>query len=157
MKDGVKLKVEGLDLVLNNLEELASEFQLKAGRSALRKVGKQMAEEIKERAPVDTGLLKSSIRAKGTKITSYGVRVSAGADYTKGGNAAHLIEYGHKQVFRKGFGQYVQTGTASSQPFVRPALYNNKNKYAQTLMEGVDLALGKLEKKAAKQGKRFKR
>lgn len=147
------IKIEGIEELIKSLESIIPEYQQKAGRSAMRQVGREMAKEITKRVPVDTGALKDSIRPKLPKITNYGIRVSAGADYAKGGNHAHLVEFGHKQVFRAGFGRYINKGEAPGQPFIRPALYANKEKYVKLILEATDKALSKLERKAAKQGR----
>lgn len=154
---GDALQVEGLKEVLENIKNLYPEIQEKSGRSAMRQVGKEMRNEILKRVPVDQGDLKGSIREKLPKVEPWGVRVSAIADYAKGGNHAHLVEYGHKQVFKLRNGKKIVIGTEEPAPFIRPALYHNAEKYVGTAAIGIEKALVKLERKAIKNGTRFRK
>ena len=61
--DKTFLKIEGLDVLIEELNKIGDEERIeKIKRTALRKAGNLIRDEMKKEAPVDTGAMKESIR-----------------------------------------------------------------------------------------------
>ena len=58
---GIKLKVSGVNILLNDLDKYSNDIQKKVG-DEIQQWGKNTVEAAKRDVPVDTGALKSSIR-----------------------------------------------------------------------------------------------
>src|SRR5690349_414996 len=90
------VKIHGMDKLLKKLHELPDKLEKKVYRQALRAGLKEILPEVKERAPVDSGLLKSLIRIKAGKrkrgLILLDIAVSIGKAFY-----GRMVEYGHKQ------------------------------------------------------------
>ena len=61
--DKTFLKIEGLDVLIEELNKIGDEERIeKIKRTALRKAGNLIRDEMKKEAPVDEGKMKESIR-----------------------------------------------------------------------------------------------
>lgn len=141
------IKLEGLDALQTSLRELPDRAARSVLRRVLRKVAAPIAEDIANRAPVDFGDLKRSIKVSGTlsrsarrkyrKANPDDVEVFIGPDSRP---AAHLQEFG--------------TRDAPAQPFVRPAWDKAKssllNEIRDELATEIIKAKGRAARKAAK-------
>ena len=104
MSATIKLDTTGLD-------EIAAKLDMRT-EQVLKACAIQVEAEAKVRAPVITGYLKNSIKARRVNSKTYHVEV--GADY-----GIH-VEFGHlTKPFRKSYG--VQRFVAAK-PFLRPAV-----------------------------------
>ena len=100
----IKLDTTGLD-------EIAAKLDMRT-EQVLKSAAFQIEAEAKDRAPVDTGNLKNSIKARRVNAKEY--RVDVGAEY------GVFVELGHlTKPFRKSYG--VQRFVAA-QPFLTPAV-----------------------------------
>jgi HK97 gp10 family phage protein len=141
---------EGFDELTKLLKQLPMELRRKALKSALRKGAEVIADEAKSRAPVDTGALRDSIKARpATRLrnkTAVGYRVVAGDDDYKGDQFyAAFIEYGFfKQPVRRvgnriwSFPRGVGTPTwQPPRPFMRPSLESKRSQASKAIADAV--------------------
>jgi HK97 gp10 family phage protein len=86
------MKLQGMEGVKGLMKGLPEQVQKKIARETLKKAGATMAQEVKNRVPVDSGALKNSIK---TRISLKGkfqtVSIEAGG---KDAWYARLVEYG---------------------------------------------------------------
>ncbi len=109
------------------LEKVFDQFEVnlrkKIARKAIRKAAKPVRDTAIARAPVDTGLLKKSIKVRAMKRSrknkhTVAVRVVTGEGFFKG------------EAFYGGFLEYGTT-RMRARPFMRPAHDENKNTVRQ--------------------------
>lgn len=93
----LKIKVEGIDKVIENIDKYNDEIQNKI-KQVLADGGMKIQTEAQNRAPVRTGALRASIEYKPNELQ---VEVVAGVDY------ASFVEFG--------------TRFMEPQPFLTPA------------------------------------
>jgi HK97 gp10 family phage protein len=135
------VRVEGLEGILSRLEGVTNPEQLK------RNMGKACAfveRAAKEKAPKDTGALRGSITSK---VEIDGVDV-VGVVYTPLEYAPY-VEYGTGLFAEKGGradvpwsyqddeGNWHSTSGQKPQPFMRPALDENRQAIVRILKEGI--------------------
>lgn len=129
-----EVELEGLDKVLSSLDELAKEEII---AQALGKACALVERTAKEKAPKDTGALRRSITSEvrgnhGIVFTplEYAPYVEFGTGlFAEGGD-------GRKDVpwrYQDDEGNWWETIGQRPQPFMRPALYENKNKILEIL------------------------
>lgn len=146
-----EVKIEGIDELIATLAQLTPEIQNKSGRSAMRRVSLEMSADLKANAPVgETGNLKNAVMQRASVHLMSGAivafaKVKYGAD---AGPHAHLVELGHALVKGKYLGRKT-IGFVEAHPFMKPTLYNGRQKWVNIAAEGVEQALQKLKKKGA--------
>lgn len=137
----MNIELEGIDEVFDSLDSLVDETKLK---KAMQKCCAIVERSAKEKAPKDTGELRRSITSK---IDGAGLGIE-GVVYTP-------LEYGPYVEFGTGLfaenggrtdvpwcyqddkGEWHSTSGMHPHPYMRPALYENRDKIIQTLKEGV--------------------
>jgi HK97 gp10 family phage protein len=126
----LKTYIEGLDEVLKLVEELGD-----AAADALDKAAKAGADIVlaaaKQKVPVDTGELRDSLILKKSKTKKPNIK----SEYyvTKKSGAKHFAP--------------VELGTSKmkAQPFLRPAIDENKRNIAKTVNDEVLKAIGRIK------------
>ena len=137
----MSIELEGLDEVFDSLDSLVDETKLK---KAMQKCCAIVERSAKEKAPKDTGELRRSITSR---VDGAGLGIE-GVVYTP-------LEYGPCVEFGTGLfaenggrtdvpwcyqddkGEWHSTSGMHPHPYMRPALYENRDKIIQTLKEGV--------------------
>lgn len=138
--------LDGLKDLNKALKKLNGKVSGSIARRSIGKAGRVMRDEIKTRAPVDTGNLRNSIRSKVSKLGRTGFAAKIGPGKVMGrdrdtkksfikadGWYAHIVERGSKshKIPRRGtkplkiggklvMGPVTHPGTAP-RPFIRPA------------------------------------
>ncbi|WP_421794294.1 HK97-gp10 family putative phage morphogenesis protein [Hydrocarboniphaga effusa] len=159
------IKVQGLDQLLKNLEQLPRELVSKNGglvRTALFKATKRIREQARQRAPRDTGVLAKNIiavrdknpRANGASeryiITVRKKRWSKQAKERATRRANGKIDY--RRSNDAYYWRWVEFGTATqqAQPFLRPAFESEKEAavldFKDSLASGIKRAVAKMRK-----------
>ena len=121
-KARIKIDVEGIDNILNQFSRFDQESRVNL-RKAVRSNANALRKAIQSRAPVDSGNLKSSIKAKYEKD---GFGADVGPVSGKGSHA-HLIEFG--------------TVKMSAQPFITPSAEEQKPKYEKDIKGAIKGAI----------------
>lgn len=128
-KKNIKTRIDGLKEVEKLLEDIgvsASDVLDKAANAG----GEIALEDAKRRCPTDSGRLKASLNLKKSKTKKPEVRQEV------------KIAPGRKEYY----GTFVELGTANqpAQPFMRPAIDENKDKIAKAINDEVLKAVGRL-------------
>lgn len=114
----VRIEIQGVDELVRNLNKIPKN----ATRRSLAKAAKAGAEPIlrsaRQKAPVDTGRLRDSLRSKYAYQSSRAVRVEISSNMKPKGSSWHSYDY------------YQEFGTSQhpAQPFMRPAADEQKEK-----------------------------
>lgn len=125
----LKTYIEGMDEVIKLVAELGD-----AAAEALDKASKAGADMVisdaKRRVPVDTGKLRDSLVLKKSRVKK--VKVKSEYYVTKKSGAEHFAP--------------VELGTSKmkAQPFLRPAIDENKNSIAKKVNEEMLKAIGRI-------------
>lgn len=99
------------------LRSLGPELARRALREAIAAGGAVLADAVKERVPVRTGLLRESVET-GVEISSQGNSGIASVAFgIEEGKIASLVEFGHHEVTRS----HLDAGNVPAHPFLRPA------------------------------------
>lgn len=161
MTDGVQVKIEGADDLVERLKTISDDMRYKGGRFALRKAAMIVANKAKEGAlkfddPATGRVISDNIAVrwsgklfKRTGDLGFRVGVLTGnikqadkgnPDSGKGGKTPHamLLELG--------------TEKAKAQPFLRPAANNNVSEIISEFARQYDKALDRAIKRAKKKG-----
>lgn len=125
MANGVSLgmRLVGDRELMRVLDAITRDGSTKAMVAPMKEGAKVLRKYVQRGVPRRTGRLRRSIRyrvglTKGSR-RPFGV---VGPDYRRGGNAAHLVEFGSKPRYRKNAaGEMVSTGQMPAKPFMRPA------------------------------------
>lgn len=137
----MNIELEGLDEVFNSLDSLVDETKLK---KAMQKCCAIVERSAKEKASKDTGELRRSItsRVDGAGLGIEGV-VYTPLEYApcvEFGTGLFAENGGRTDVpwrYQDDKGEWHSTSGMHPHPYMRPALYENRDKIIQTLKEGV--------------------
>ena len=137
----MNIELEGLDEVFDSLDSLVDETKLK---KAMQKCCAIVERSAKEKAPKDTGELRRSItsRVDGAGLGIEGV-VYTPLEYApcvEFGTGLFAENGGRTDVpwsYQDDKGEWHSTSGMHPHPYMRPALYENRDKIIQTLKEGV--------------------
>lgn len=137
----MSIKFEGLDDVLNSLESLADPAKFEA---ALGKACALVERSAKQNAPKDTGALRRSITSKveknGDEIQGVIYTPLEYAPYVEYGTGLFAEEGGRQDVpwnYQDDKGEWHSTSGQKPQPFMRPALDENRAQILRILKEGL--------------------
>jgi len=133
----MEVRIEGVGDVEKQLQDLMKKLGADKVEPVLLNAAKDLAKEMKSNlarvTDEKTGNLKKAIGAKKLKRYLDNPAAGAGIKYGyKGGNHAHLIEYGTAERFHKS-GKSV--GAIQPRPFVRPAWDTNKDRIINGIIE----------------------
>lgn len=138
---------------INNLADTLKDFSDKMGSkiivNSMFSGGKIALEAAKIKVPVAEGELEKSldiIRLR--KSEGLGARVLARrSKATPGGYYAHLVELGHRQVRKLRNGRILDLGHTPAQPFMRPAVEENRDKIIEAIRAKAAAGIAKEIKK----------
>ena len=134
----MSIEIEGLNGVLSSIEELGDTSQIEA---ALGKACALVERSAKQKAPKDTGELRRSITSKveGTKgivftPLEYAPYVEFGTGlFAENGNGRKDVPWWYKDDR----GEWHSTRGMKPQPYMRPALNENREQIIKLLKEGL--------------------
>lgn len=133
------IRIEGLDEVLNRIEKIGSVAQ---AQQALGQACALVERSAKQLAPKGEGDLRRSITSKvdglvGIVFTplEYAPYVEYGTGiHAEGGNGRKDVPWAYED---EKTGELIWTSGQEPQPYMRPALYNNKQAIMAILKEGL--------------------
>lgn len=134
----MSIEIEGLDDVLNRIEKLGDTSNIEATLSQACALVERSA---KQKAPKDTGELRRSITSKieGTQGIVY--TPLEYAPYVEYGTGLFAENGGRKDVpwnYQDDKGNWHSTSGQKPQPFMRPALNENREKIVDLLGEAIN-------------------
>lgn len=137
----MSIQFQGLEEVLNSLEELADGAKYEA---ALGRACALVEREAKTKAPKDTGALARSIESKiekdGDEIRGVVFTPLEYAPYVEYGTGLFAEDGGRRDVpwnYQDDKGEWHSTSGQKPQPFMRPALDENREQILRILKEGL--------------------
>ncbi len=131
-----EVKVEGLDKVLAKIEDIANEEEI------VKRLGLACAlveRAAKQLAPKDNGELRRSITSKVEGLTGIVFTPLEYAPYVEYGTGLFAEEAGRKDVpwcYQDDEGNWHSTSGQKPQPFMRPALSQNRTEILKILKGG---------------------
>lgn len=131
-----EVKVEGLDRVLAKIEDIANEEEI------VKRLGLACAlveRAAKQLAPKDNGELRRSITSKVEGLTGIVFTPLEYAPYVEYGTGLFAEEAGRKDVpwcYQDDEGNWHSTSGQKPQPFMRPALSQNRTEILKILKGG---------------------
>lgn len=135
------IRIEGLEAVLEGLEGVVDEQKLK---SALGRACALVERSAKQKAPKGTGELRRSITSKveGSGSNAVGVVFTPleYAPYVEFGTGLFAENGGRQDVpwnYQDDEGEWHSTSGMHPQPFMRPALNENREQIKRILREGI--------------------
>lgn len=136
----VTMEIKGLEKFRKGLQDLPAKVAKLAMMKAVKYAAFILEEEIKQRAPVDTGALKDSIVSKGKTISpwevSYQVQTVTNSHSKHAAWYAPLVEYGHSYVIKRGK-KVVAHGKVPPRPFFRPAFDAQKENMQEVMVKEI--------------------
>ena len=130
------IEFEGLEEVLNSIDSLAD---LEGLQSALGKACAVVEASAKQKAPKDTGALARSITSKIEDTEGIIFTPLEYAPYVEYGTGLFAEEGGRNTpwIYKDDKGEWHRTSGQKPQPFMRPALEENREKIINILKEGI--------------------
>lgn len=131
------VKVEGIQELAVELEGMASEHLM--GKQ-LDKALLVVEEAARKKAPKDNGALRRSITSDRTGLTGMVFTALEYAPYVEYGTGLYAENGGRKDVpwhYQDDEGNWHTTSGQHPQPFMRPALDENREKITKILEEGL--------------------
>ena len=130
------IKFEGIEEVLDSIDSLANLEEL---QSALGKACAVVEASAKQKAPKDTGALARSITSKREDPEGIIFTPLEYAPYVEYGTGLFAEEGGRSTpwVYKDDKGEWHKTSGQKPQPFMRPALAENREKIINILKEGI--------------------
>lgn len=131
------IKFEGLEDILSRIEKLGS---VENAQQALGQACALVEGAAKQKAPKDTGELRRSITSKVEGLEGIVFTPLEYAPYVEFGTGLFAEEGGRKDVpwhFQDDKGEWHSSSGQKPQPFMRPALYENKQKILAILKGGL--------------------
>ena len=133
----MSVELEGLDEVLNSLEKLADTTNLEG---ALGKACAIVEASAKKKAPKDSGDLRRSITSKVENNEGVVFTPLFYAPYIEFGTGLFAESGGRTDVpwvYQDDKGNWHSTSGMKPQPFMRPALYENREEILRIIKEGL--------------------
>lgn len=130
------IKFEGIEEVLDSIDSLAD---LEGLQSALGKACAVVEASAKQKAPKDTGALARSITSKIEDTEGIIFTPLEYAPYVEYGTGLFAEEGGRSTpwIYKDDKGEWHRTSGQKPQPFMRPALHENREKIINILKEGI--------------------
>ena len=146
----VTMEIKGLEKFRKGLQDLPAKVAKLAMMKAVKYAAFILEEEVKQRAPVDSGALRDSIVSKGKTISpwevSYKVQSMSNSENKQAAWYAPRVEYGHAYVIKRGK-KVVAHGRVPQRPFFRPALDAQKENMQEVMVKEVSEAASKYWRK----------
>lgn len=133
----MSIEFQGLDDILNSLDEAIDEEKLNA---ALGKACALVERAAKQKAPKDTGELRRSITSKVEHGEGIVFTPLEYAPYVEFGTGLFAENGGRMDVpwnYQDDKGEWHSTSGQKPQPFMRPALEENREEILRVLKEGI--------------------
>ena len=135
------IEIEGIGKVLKRLEKLSNTENIE---KAMGKACAVVEAAAKQNAPKDTGALRQSISSKveveGKEVIGTIFTPLEYAPYIEYGTGLFAESGGRKDVpwnYQDDKGEWHSTSGQKPQPFMRPAIEDNRNKIIKILGEGI--------------------
>lgn len=135
------IRIEGMEAILERLEGAVDEQKL---RGALGKACAVVERSAKQKAPKGTGELRRSITSKvegaGTNTVGIVFTPLEYAPYVEFGTGLFAEEGGRQDVpwcYKDDKGEWHSTSGMKPQPYMRPALNENREQIKRILREGI--------------------
>lgn len=130
------IKFEGIEEVLDSIDSLAD---LEGLQSALGEACAVVEASAKQKAPKDTGALARSITSKIEDTEGIIFTPLEYAPYVEYGTGLFAEEGGRSTpwIYKDDKGEWHKTSGQKPQPFMRPALQENREKIINILKEGI--------------------
>ena len=135
------IEIEGIGKVLKRLEKLSNTENIE---KAMGKACAVVEAAAKQNAPKDTGALRQSISSKvdidGKEVIGTIFTPLEYAPYVEYGTGLFAESGGRKDVpwnYQDDKGEWHSTSGMKPQPFMRPAIEDNRNKIIEILGEGI--------------------
>lgn len=135
------IRIEGLDEVLASIDSMGDTVKLEM---AIGKACALIERAAKEKAPKDTGALKRSItsevKSNGDDIQGVVYTPLEYAPYVEYGTGLFAESGGRKDVpwcYQDDKGEWHSTSGQHPQPFMRPAVNENRTRVIEIIKEGV--------------------
>ena len=108
----IRVEIDGVDQLVSNLKKITKNSTRRSLGKAAKAGADPIVKSAKEKAPVDTGKLRDSLRSKFAYQSSRAVRVEVSSKMKPQGKSWHSYDY------------YQEFGTSfhPAQPFMRPAV-----------------------------------
>lgn len=132
-----EIKFEGLDEVLNSIDKLADSGKISA---ALGRACAVVERSAKQKAPKGIGELRRSITSKVDGLEGVVYTPLEYAPYVEYGTGLFAEEGGRTDVpwnYQDDRGEWHSTSGMHPQPFMRPALDENREEILRILKEGL--------------------
>lgn len=148
MSINISWDVKGLD----QLDKALSEIGTAAGAKVLRKAGREAMGDVAFVMAMGAGVDASSDGEHMRDDIKISTKI---ADSKKGGkdNAAVIRVGPSKKHAQKAIAQEYGTANQTADPFMRPALYENRERVVNTFTSELMKGINKAKKKAARQAK----
>lgn len=133
----MSIELEGLDEVLNSLGELADTANLEG---ALKKACAIVEAEAKKKAPKGSGDLRRSITSKVENNEGVVFTPLFYAPYVEYGTGLFAENGGRTDVpwwYKDDEGEWHSTSGMKPHPYMRPALYENREEILRIIKEGL--------------------
>lgn len=131
-----EIKFDGLNEVLSSLDGKIDAAKME---QALGKACALVERDAKQKAPKDTGALRRSITSEVKGLRGVVYTPLEYAPYVEYGTGLFAEGRGRRDVpwnYQDDRGEWHQTSGQHPQPFMRPALTENREKIIETLREG---------------------
>ena len=132
------IELEGLNEVLRSIEAIADTSDIEA---ALGQACALVEKSAKQKAPKDTGELRRSITSKVENMQGIVYTPLEYAPYVEYGTGLFAENGGRKDVpwnYQDDEGNWHSTSGQKPQPFMRPALNENREKIVEILGEAIN-------------------
>lgn len=132
-----EIKFEGLNELMNSLDGLVDTQKL---QNALGRACAVVERSAKQKAPKDTGALRRSITSEIDGTTGTVFTPLEYAPYVEYGTGLFAEEGGRRDVpwnYQDDRGEWHSTSGQRPQPFMRPALDENREEILRVLKEGL--------------------
>lgn len=137
----VDIRIEGLEGIVENLDKMMNTAQMKA---AMGKACALVERSAKQKAPKGTGELRRSITSKveveGNDVIGVVFTPLEYAPYVEFGTGLFAEEGGRTDVpwnYQDDEGEWHSTSGMRPQPYMRPALNENREQIKRILKEGI--------------------
>lgn len=133
----MKISIEGMDSVMDKLQNLVSEEKL---HNALALAGEVVRADAAMNCPVDTGRLRGSITSQvegGSAVIGTNVEYAPYVEFGTGSKGDKSVAHTTKKhwTYYSG-GRFYTTSGQAAQPFLVPALKNNVSTIIAKFKEG---------------------
>lgn len=134
----MSIQFEGLDEVLENVDKIANTAKVEA---ALGKACALVERSAKQKAPKDTGELRRSITSEVKDLVGVVYTPLEYAPYVEYGTGLFAENGGRQDVpwwyKDEKTGEWISTSGQKPQPYMRPALNENRERIKQLIKEGL--------------------